>query len=147
MFEETSISLLVGGAAFVGAEFLSCWNSTFTLGMGALLLRHDCLLDGKGLWYVSIIGLHPLLLNQAIRSFTPASFRLSPVRRPYSWKWLFPGAHRNAPRQKQHVSMLKEVGAKRGNASRLSTELEKRGGFWSCPSPVVQGSESMCVMT
>jgi len=45
MFAETSISQFVGGAAFVRAEFCSCWNRTFTLGMSALLLCHDCLLD------------------------------------------------------------------------------------------------------
>jgi hypothetical protein len=47
MFAETSISQFVGGAAFIRAEFISCWNRTFTLRMSALLLSHDCLLDGK----------------------------------------------------------------------------------------------------
>ncbi len=68
-----------------------------------------------------------------MRAFTPASFRLSRVCRLYSWKWLFPGAHLNAPRKKQHVSRLKEVEEKRGNASRLSTEIEKRGGLLVVP--------------
>lgn len=44
MFTETSISLFVGGAAFVRAEFLSRWNGTFIPRMGALILSHDCLL-------------------------------------------------------------------------------------------------------
>lgn len=47
MFAGTSISLFVGGAAFVRAEFFSRWNRTFTLRMSALLLSHDCPLDGK----------------------------------------------------------------------------------------------------
>ena len=44
MFAGTSISLLVGGAAFVRAEFFSRWNRTFTPRMGTLLLSHSCLL-------------------------------------------------------------------------------------------------------
>lgn len=73
MFAGTSISLLVGGAAFVRAEFFSHWNRTFTSRMGALLLSHDCLL---GLWYVSIIASHPILFNQVVRALTHTSFRL-----------------------------------------------------------------------
>ena len=75
MFAGTSISLLVGGAAFVRAEFFSRWNRTFTPRMGTLLLSHSCLL---GLWYVSIIASHPLLFNQVVRSLTHTSFRLVP---------------------------------------------------------------------